>query len=653
MSAAPEKRSGGGGARARARVQAARRRAAHAGHGDVRKERPALALVATPSRSSERRRRPTAGARTRRPRRRPRARAARGRRRGSHTGAPRPQLGTPRRPPSRPRADRVGPPAISRQPRKHSVTCSASCRTGAQLCQIPRAGSRCQSRDRARGPARAGRARRTGAPAVAHVRAGSASPPAPVEVRLAEQQAAEHVHGDRDRALANVLAPARAAAPSASAARPRAMATDRHTVPDRLLRGPPVGAGDAGDPDSRARAPKRSIAPSASIAATSVDTAPKRSISSSGTPASVALGLVRVDDQAAEHVRRGPGAIGEPRREQAARARLGRGDRAAAAAAPATCSSIVEPSVEKIVSAWRCGDRGGEARRRPPASAGAVGRRDLDLRAAQAGRDLQRLEVHPLLLERAQRRRDLGLRDPEQPQDPLPVLAARRRPRPGTRRSPIAVRHIGWSSRGGPGSTTTVGPGAPSRGRHDQPRRRPDRLDAPSRPPGSPPACGCDARIASSSRFGQRSRSGARISQMRPSSASSSTIARPGELADHLGGEVVGRRPEAAAGDQPARRPRPARKRSTACMSSRRSPTITMCARSIPSSRSRSLSHGPLRSEMIPVRTSVPVTTIPARGRYWHRAGPVPSGSSSRALPAGTVVADRVARGRGRRCSCR
>ena len=49
--------------------------------------------------------------------------------------------------------------------------------------------------------------------------------------------------------------------------------------------------------------------------------------------------------------------------------------------------------------------------------------------------------------------------------------------------------------------------------------------------------------------FGQRCASGATISAIRCSSASSSTIARPAKSADDLGREVVGGRPEAAAGD--------------------------------------------------------------------------------------------------------
>src|ERR1700722_9017714 len=54
-------------------------------------------------------------------------------------------------------------------------------------------------------------------------------------------------------------------------------------------------------------------------------------------------------------------------------------------------------------------------------------------------------------------------------------------------------------------------------------------------------------------------------------------------------------------------------KSSAARMSCGLSPTIVVCARSTPSSRRRSASQGPLRSLTRPVRTSVPVTTMPAR----------------------------------------
>ena len=62
-----------------------------------------------------------------------------------------------------------------------------------------------------------------------------------------------------------------------------------------------------------------------------------------------------------------------------------------------------------------------------------------------------------------------------------------------------------------------------------------------------------------------------------------------------------------------------ARKASAARMSRGRSPTTEMWASSTPSSRRRSDSHGPLRSVTRPLRTSVPVTTIPARAAISRR----------------------------------
>ena len=56
-----------------------------------------------------------------------------------------------------------------------------------------------------------------------------------------------------------------------------------------------------------------------------------------------------------------------------------------------------------------------------------------------------------------------------------------------------------------------------------------------------------------------------------------------------------------------------ARKRNCASMSAGRSPQIVMWANSTPSSIRRSAIHGPFASWMRPVRTSVPVTTMPAR----------------------------------------
>ena len=145
-------------------------------------------------------------------------------------------------------------------------------------------------------------------------------------------------------------------------------------------------------------------------------------------------------------------------------------------------------------------------------------RRDLDLAAAQAGRDLELLDRHAVRLDLAQRRGDLGLGDPEQPQHPL--LVGRRR------LASSAAQRLGLDA---PSPTSAAaraaGPGArpPSAGSRARPARarcRPAR--ARSRPRARAPACGCRRASASSSRLRQRLRRRSRIAQIRSSSASSS-----------------------------------------------------------------------------------------------------------------------------------
>ena len=96
------------------------------------------------------------------------------------------------------------------------------------------------------------------------------------------------------------------------------------------------------------------------------------------------------------------------------------------------------------------------------------------------------------------------------------------------------------------------------------------------------------------------------------SSSASSSKSRPQKRGDDLDGEVVGRRPETAGGDDEVHA-RVGHEAQRASISRGRSPQIVMCASSTPSSRSRSAIHGPFRSWTRPVRTSVPVTTMPAR----------------------------------------
>ena len=105
-----------------------------------------------------------------------------------------------------------------------------------------------------------------------------------------------------------------------------------------------------------------------------------------------------------------------------------------------------------------------------------------------------------------------------------------------------AVSHIGCSSRGGPGSTSTVGlPG------HDQPRRRAHRLEH-GRPLGHQrllAVAGADRVLV------EVAPAAAQPLEDRPDPLLQRRVEReraPGEVRDDLGGQVVGGRAEAAAG---------------------------------------------------------------------------------------------------------
>src|SRR5829696_3182141 len=186
--------------------------------------------------------------------------------------------------------------------------------------------------------------------------------------------------------------------------------------------------------------------------------------------------------------------------------------------------------------------------------------------------------------------------------------------------STIAVRndsvatasyHTGWSSRGGPGRTTTVGPGRPSVGGTTRPGAVPagPRTVAPS---GTVACLRVEASIAAWSRLRQRRSIGSTIAAIRRSSSSSSTGSRPWKrpTTSAVRSSAVGPRPPVVTIRST---PCSTMKRSCASRSAGRSPQIVVCARSTPSSTSRSASQGPLRSRTRPASTSVPVTTMPAR----------------------------------------
>ncbi len=146
----------------------------------------------------------------------------------------------------------------------------------------------------------------------------------------------------------------------------------------------------------------------------------------------------------------------------------------------------------------------------------------------------------------AQRAGDLRLRYPEQAQHPVAVLG-RAGDRGPERLGPAGrlphrlklARRPGQHHDGRPGpfGGGTTSPGAVPTG------------SSTVAPSGIIACLRFEIRIASRSRLGQRCISPARISSIRASRPGSSTISRPLKRAHDLGGEVVGGRTEAAAGD--------------------------------------------------------------------------------------------------------
>ena len=138
--------------------------------------------------------------------------------------------------------------------------------------------------------------------------------------RQAQQATAQHLERDLRRLLAHQLAAAREEVlPHARPGRPARRHVDEA---DRLLGRAAVRAGDAGDRDARRPYAPRPGRPLAIAAATSSETAPFASTSDGAHPERLDLGLVGVGhDRALEHGAR-TGDLGEPRRQQAARARL-------------------------------------------------------------------------------------------------------------------------------------------------------------------------------------------------------------------------------------------------------------------------------------------------------------------------------------------
>ena len=310
-------------------------------HGHVREVRTPLGLVPAATRRARPRARPVPGPRRPRgPPARPQAPAAGAA--AARSAPPRAAARRRCRPPARrhPRSGRSAPPRASpgsRASRADPPRARAAPRRSRRSRRRPPSATR-PTPPR---PAGKARARRTAAPA-RRSRRGR---------RLAAEQPPQQVHRHRGRAVADVRAVARQ--PVARVIRsPSRELTEKHTIPTGFSSVPPPGPAMPVIPIPRS-APKRAEAPSASASATSVETAPKRSISSASTPTCCDLGLVRVGHD--RH--RGSTPRSRPRSVSRADSSPPVHDSATAtvrpASSPITCSSTVEPSRENSVSLWR------------------------------------------------------------------------------------------------------------------------------------------------------------------------------------------------------------------------------------------------------------------------------------------------------------
>jgi hypothetical protein len=139
----------------------------------------------------------------------------------------------------------------------------------------------------------------------------------------------------------------------------------------------------------------------------------------------VDLDVVGVGDDRAAHVLRGPRPLGQPRRQQAARARLGGRDRprrARAVAAQQRHDLLIDGAA--VVGEQGVGVAGRHERRERLIRllrVGLIAGHHLDLAPFQARRDLQSVERDALALGHAQRFRDLRLGNAEHAQCPLHV----------------------------------------------------------------------------------------------------------------------------------------------------------------------------------------------------------------------------------------
>ena len=233
-------------------------------------------------------------------------------------------------------------------------------------------------------------------------------------------------------------------------------------------------------------------------------------------------------------------------------------------------------------SRCRCGWRGARAgRRRAPRSSASsavpVADVDLELGAApQAGRDLEPRRGRP------RRPRSRAGSWPGSTRGSRTSSSRPATKRPRARAAPPSARRRPRRA------TSPAARAAAPAGRRRRRRRRARRGPEPCRPdraaiePSGTIAClRVPSRRPSGSNFIRRAKS-ATIAVIRASIPSSRTISRPAKRGDDLGGDVVGGRPEPAAGDDQVE---PGVRRGTGARASRssaRSPTTSRSATSTP-----------------------------------------------------------------------
>ena len=279
----------------------------------------------------------------------------------------------------------------------------------------------------------------------------------------------------------------------------------------------------------------------------------------------------------------------------------------------------------------------------------AVADVDLDLAAPQAGGDLDLRQGDPVLLHLAQALGDFGLGDAEHAQR---VAVQRRRPPQQLaqrRRSRAPPATSAAARAAGPGRTTIDA----LAGGDDEARARSRPGRAASRPRAPSPACGWPPCTASSSNSKRLAKLAQDLGDLRLDLLVEDQLAA-GEAADDLGGQVVGGRSEAAGGDDQVH-PLLGEE------AQRRLEVVgTVGDDQDVGDLDAELGQpfgdpGPVASAIRPVRTSVPVTTIPARtgAALMCRSAFRHSESGESSPPAPDLVAERARRFPECRCPCR